>query len=88
MQRAPRHKPGGPGWRGVYRLLEESGIAPRKSGVNIPRGILCMLLGCAAVYGVLFGTGFFIYGQTINAIILITISIAAATGIVLLRFND
>jgi hypothetical protein len=80
--------PGGPGWREVYRQLEENGAAPREDGVNIPRGILCMLLGCAAVYGVLFGTGFFIYGETINAIILVTISIASAAGIVKLRFND
>jgi hypothetical protein len=56
--------------------------------VNIPRGILCMLLGCIAVYGVLFGTGFFLYGEIINAIIVAAISIAAAAGIVLLRFND
>jgi Na+/proline symporter len=84
-----RHiNPGGPGWRVVYRQLGQEGIAPRADGVNLPRGILCMLLGCAAVYGVLFGTGFFLYGETINAIILVAISIAAAAGIVMLRFND
>jgi Na+/proline symporter len=83
-----RINPGGPGWRSVYRELEASGDAPTDSGVNIPRGILCMVLGCAAVYGVLFGTGYFIYGETISAIILFAISIAAAAGIVALRFND
>jgi hypothetical protein len=83
-----RINPGGPGWRAVYRQLEEKGEAPVDSGVNIPRGILCMVLGCAAVYGVLFGTGFAIYGETVNAIILLAVSIAAAAGIVVLRFND
>jgi hypothetical protein len=83
-----RINPGGPGWRVVYRQLEASGRAPVGSGVNIPRGILCMVLGCAAVYGVLFGTGFFIYGEMISAIILLVISFAAAAGIVALRFAD
>jgi len=84
-----RHiNPGGPGWRNVYQQLAADKTTPEASGVNIPRGILCMLLGCTAVYGILFGTGFFLYGETINAIILATISIAAAAGIVRLRFND
>jgi Na+/proline symporter len=80
--------PGGPGWRGVYLRLAAQGITPEGLGVNIPRGILCMLLGCAAVYGVLFGTGFFLYGETLNAIILGAIALVAAGGIVALRFND
>jgi Na+/proline symporter len=84
-----RHiNPGGPGWRAVYAELQKEGAAPLGDSVNIPRGILCMLLGCTAVYGVLFGTGFFIYGETINAIILLALAIAAAGGIVMLRFND
>jgi hypothetical protein len=80
--------PGGPGWRGVYLRLAAQGSTPEGLGVNIPRGILCMLLGCAAVYGVLFGTGFFIYGEILNAIILGAIALVAAGGIVALRFND
>ena len=80
--------PGGPGWRGVYLRLAAQGITPEGLGVNVPRGILCMLLGCAAVYGVLFGTGFFLYGETLNAIILGAIALVAAGGIVALRFND
>ena len=83
-----RINPGGPGWRGVYRRLAEQGVTPEGLAVNIPRGILCMFLGCAAVYGVLFGTGFFLYGENLNAIILGAIAVAAAGGIVALRFND
>ena len=80
--------PGGPGWRGVYRELAEEGRTPEAGGVNIPRGILCMLLGCVAVYGVLFGTGFFLYGQLVSAGVLAVLAVASAWGIVRLRFND
>lgn len=80
--------PGGRGWRHIYRRLEEDGIEPIESAVNIPRGILCMLLGCSAVYGVLFATGFWLYGQPIEALTLGGIAILAAGWIVRLRFND
>ena len=80
--------PGGPGWRNVYRQLADDGATPTAAAVNIPRGILCMLLGCIAVYSVLFGTGFWLYGQTLGATVLAATAIAAAAGIVRLRFND
>jgi Na+/proline symporter len=80
--------PGGPGWRHVYRELTDAGQAPVEAPVNIPRGILCMVLGCAAVYGVLFGTGYWLYGQTGGALLLFAISVVAAIGIIRLRFND
>jgi Na+/proline symporter len=80
--------PGGPGWRHVYAELREEGRAPVESGVNIPRGILCMVLGCVAVYSVLFGTGYWLYGQATGAAALFVLSIASAAGIVWLRFND
>ena len=80
--------PGGPGWRHVYAELREEGRAPAESGVNIPRGILCMVLGCVAVYSVLFGTGYWLYGQATGAAALFVLSIASAAGIVWLRFND
>jgi Na+/proline symporter len=83
-----RINPGGPGWRHVYQQLAADGVAVEGSPVNIPRGIICMLLGCVAVYGVLFATGFYLYGETANAAVLSVVSIAAAAGIVKLRFND
>lgn len=84
-----RHiNPGGPGWRGIYRRLAADGVSPQGSSVNIPRGILCMLLGCAAVYGVLFGTGFFLYGELVNAVIPSVLALCASAGIGALRFND
>ena len=83
-----RINPGGPGWRTVYRQLTDDDVAPAGDAVNIPRGILCMVLGCAGVYSVLFATGFWLYGETINAVVLAAIAITAAAGIVRLRFND
>lgn len=80
--------PGGPGWRNVYRQLADEGFAPTSDTVNIPRGILCMLLGCVAVYSVLFATGFWLYGEVLNATVLAAAAFAAAAGIVRLRFND
>lgn len=80
--------PGGPGWRRVYRQLGEDGVTPADSPVNLPRGILCMTLGCAAVYGVLFGTGYWLYGEPVQAVVLLGLSLASAAGIVRLRFND
>ena len=47
-----------------------------------------MLLGCTAVYTVLFATGYWIYGQTTFALALGAVAIAAAFGIVRLNFND
>ena len=41
--------PGGPGWRRVYKRLAADGSAPGTDGVNIPRGIACMFLGCLAI---------------------------------------
>ena len=83
-----RINPGGPGWRAVYRQLAVDGVQPTDDAVNIPRGILCMLLGCIAIYSVLFATGFWLYGEALNAMILAAVAIVSAMGIVLLRFND
>ena len=51
--------PGGPGWskysHGVY-----------SEPWPVPNGILCMILGCSAVYGVLLGGGQLIYGEPLG----------------------
>jgi SSS family solute:Na+ symporter len=80
--------PGGPGWREIYRQLAEENMTPTGDAVNIPRGILCMLLGCITVYSVLFSTGFWLYGEALHSSLLATVAIVAAAGIVRLRFND
>jgi SSS family solute:Na+ symporter len=70
--------PGGPGWKRVYRAIESEGDPVEGDAVNLPRGILCMVLGCALVYSALFATGFWLYGQTMPAMILTSVSLVSA----------
>jgi SSS family solute:Na+ symporter len=67
-------KPGGPGWKRIKDLakLNES---KNNSEWIVPRGILCMILGCFAIYSALFSTGYFIYGEIISGIIFLTTTI-------------
>ena len=60
--------PGGPGWK-KYN--------PKKTTEewSVPKGILSMLLGSIAVYGILLGTGSFIYGNYLIATSLIGTSL-------------
>jgi SSS family solute:Na+ symporter len=60
-------RPGGPGWRKVIEEAARDGetiTGPEGGKSNLPAGILCMVAGCFAVYGALFGTGYWIYGNT------------------------
>lgn len=58
-------RPGGPGWRFVRNLARESGVElePEDTKWTVPSGILAMLLGCVLVYGAMFATGNWIYGN-------------------------
>ena len=65
--------PGGPGW-----TKYSSGIISQPWPV--PRGILCMFLGCIAVYSTLLGVGQLIYGQSLGYS-MIGISFVASFGL-------
>jgi Na+/proline symporter len=58
-------RPGGPGWKKVLDIARESGVSLEAPGVKwtVPSGILAMLLGCVLVYGAMFATGNWIYGN-------------------------
>ena len=56
-------KPGGPGWS---KYTEE----PSSEPWPVPRGVLCMTLGCIAVYGILIGIGQLLYGNTFGVALL------------------
>jgi energy-converting hydrogenase Eha subunit B len=60
-----KSRAGGPGWRNVERWAasrgETVGAGDGRSG--LPLGILCMMLGCAAVWGLLFAIGYALYGK-------------------------
>lgn len=69
-------KPSGSGWKKVIQYAGTAGVkAEVNINNNIPLGILCMFVGCIAVYSALFATGFFIYSNFIPAVAL---SITAA----------
>ena len=58
-------RPGGPGWKKVLDLARESGVSLETPGAKwtVPSGILAMILGCVLVYGAMFATGNWIYGN-------------------------
>ena len=58
-------KPGGPGWRKIRKEAAKEGIKldDEKGKWTVPMGILAMLVGCVFVYGCLFATGNWIYGN-------------------------
>lgn len=72
-------RPGGPGWRKVVRQATEEGIAFGDAGErwNVPAGILCMVLGCFAVYSAMFATGYWIYGKPVLASLLTVAAVVA-----------
>ena len=57
-------QPGGPGWS---KVIHESGESFEKDHWNVPSGILATILGCFTIYGALFGTGYWIYGEYLKA---------------------
>ncbi|HSR61460.1 MAG TPA: hypothetical protein VLL47_11935, partial [Robiginitalea sp.] len=58
-------RPGGPGWQKVIREAQEDQEELEKPGApwTVPSGILAMVLGCVLVYGCMFATGNWIYGN-------------------------
>ena len=66
--------PGGPGW-----AKYSDGISTEPWPV--PRGILSMLLGCLAVYGILLGVGQMIYGHNGSGSLLIIIAVISSIGL-------
>ena len=73
--------PGGAGWRTIYEKIEAEGGSVEGDAVNLPRGILCMLLGCIMVYSALFSTGFRLYGQVLPAAILSAITLVSVIAL-------
>ena len=70
-------QPGGNGWKVVTDQMISTDLATEKKGWNVPRGILCMLVGAFAIYGALFTTGFFLYGEIRSASLLGVATLAA-----------
>ncbi|MGB5820196.1 MAG: sodium:solute symporter family protein [Saonia sp.] len=62
--------PGGPGWKKVLNEAKADGISlvERKEKWSVPSGVLAMVLGSILVYGCMFATGNWIYGNYTLAI--------------------
>ncbi|MFG0261217.1 MAG: Na+:solute symporter, partial [Novipirellula sp. JB048] len=73
--------PGGPGWRRVYAELAAENRVPDDVAIHLPTAILCMVLGCAAVYGALFATGLWMYGETLSAMILTAVTVLSVLAL-------
>lgn len=74
-------RPGGPGWQKVIEDAREEGrdVKPLEDeSWRVPQGILCMALGCLAVYGALFATGYWIYGNWMLASVITLVSLVAS----------
>ncbi len=66
-------QPGGPGWKKIVAEARQEHIelVDDKKGWSVPSGILAMLVGCALIYSVMFATGYIIYGNYLNGLLLI-----------------
>jgi hypothetical protein len=67
-------RPGGPGWR---KIEAASGLKNMAVGWDVPTGLLCMMIGCLAVWTALFGIGYLLYGRTALGSVLAVIAIVS-----------
>jgi SSS family solute:Na+ symporter len=67
--------PMGRGWRRIVR------VQPDSEGESASAAFLCWFLGCLVVYGVLFGTGYFIYGEPTWGFLCTVIVVIAGFGL-------
>lgn len=77
--------PGGPGWKHIMEKEKAAGLLTGAAAEpwDLPVGILCMLVGCLAVWGALFAVGYWIYGNYAPAVVLTLV--AAISGFILIR---
>ena len=73
-------KPGGPGWN---KIKEHITMSDEKEEWIVPKGIICMIIGCITIYSALFSTGYFIYGEISSAIIFLLVTIIS--GLILFK---
>lgn len=66
----------GPGWKHVIDQARRDGTPLPESDKpwGVPLGLLCSLIGCVAVYAVLFAMGFLLYGKYLAAVVLLGVA--------------
>ena len=70
---------GGPGWKKY-----SSEVGREATGWDVPFGILCMMLGCVAIWSALFAGGKFLYGDYVIGTVLAVIAVVSTA--VLMKF--
>ena len=78
-------RPGGPGWQKLAGLAAEDGELSSdhiRHDWDVPSGIIAMIAGCLAVYGMLFAVGYWLYGNTGPASIMTIIALGAGAWLV------
>ncbi|MEQ8338971.1 MAG: sodium:solute symporter family protein [Cyclobacteriaceae bacterium] len=75
--------PGGPGWKRIVNRAKAEGMEVNEptGPWKVPYGILCMIFGSISVYGMLMGTGQFIYGNLLNGFLLLGAALISGFGI-------
>jgi solute:Na+ symporter, SSS family len=79
-------RPGGPGWRDVATGVHPGERQARQleseaEPWNVPAGVLAMLAGTVGIYGVLFATGMFLYGNLGAGMAFSAVAIAGILGV-------
>jgi len=76
-------RPHAMGWRPVVHQGIKDGIITNEhiGTGRLSTEILMMVLGCAGIYALLFGTGYLIYGQLMNALMALLVAALAAFGL-------
>jgi SSS family solute:Na+ symporter len=82
-------KPGGPGWEKFIGSLpkDREGIkditaGDKKHKWDVPKGLISVFLGCAAVYSALFSIGFWIYSNYTAAVITTVTAVISSAGLI------
>ena len=70
-------KPYGIGWNGLKKQAFDRGEKPAEGTGKFSVDLLAIFLGIIIVYAALFSVGMFIYGETLNAVVLLIIALAA-----------
>jgi Na+/proline symporter len=71
-------KPGGPGWKKIVQQAKQDGhdvSALEDQRWKVPVGIICMIYASIAIYSLMIGTGYFIYGNILYGSLLLLLAI-------------
>jgi solute:Na+ symporter, SSS family len=70
-------RPGGPGWKKIESKITRKS-SEKEYKWNVPVGLVCMSLGCLAIYSLVFAIGHLIYGNMIYFATLLVVSVTSS----------